>query len=102
MPSATVAGASARLDLERSERQTPSPAASRLQAALDRIAGALVRRAEAEAASLDALAADAASRAAQSAPPGLDDAVIDDIRDRLDVAIFRLRAALDEHEKGSA
>ncbi len=63
----------------------------RLEAALDRISAAFVRRAE-----RDAAAAEEASDAASTFGHVLDGPALEDIRRRLDEAIGRVRALLDE------
>ncbi len=72
-----------------------SPARDRLAAALERIATALVRRAEAEAARRDR-----AERAREDEEHRLADALdadlLAELRHRVDAAIGRARAALDE------
>ena len=59
--------------------------AERLQAALDRISAALVRRAERYSRLADA---------ARSGPPPLDDATVDELRRRLDGIIGQVRTLL--------
>ena len=73
-------------------RRTPERSdVMRLQAALDRISAACVRRAEREAA-----AAEDVRKAALAGPPPLDQATVDELRGRLDEAIGRIRALLGE------
>ncbi len=79
----------------------PSPAAARLSAALDRIASALVRRAEADAAARDRAEQDnrehvAAAQQAGPAEAALDTETVEELRHRVDAAILMVRAALDE------
>lgn len=64
-----------------------SPAAKRLAAALDRISGALVRRAEADAAARDRR---------EHAEAALGEDTLAELRDRLDAAIGKARHALGE------
>ncbi len=73
-----------------------SPAATRLAAALDRIAEALVRRAEAEAAARDRYEHAAPLHAERGADGALDADTVEELRHRVDAAILLVRATLDE------
>ncbi len=73
-----------------------SPAARRLATALDRIAEALVRRAEADAVARDRFEHAAAIHPERGADGALDPETVEELRRRVDAAILRVRATLDE------
>lgn len=73
-----------------------SPAAGRLAAALDRIAVALVRRAEADAAARDRDEHEPHLRPERGVDGTLDAGTVDELRHRVDAAILLVRATLGE------